>query len=384
MKVLQIGGDKTLLSSGDSPSNTRDRMNLLSQHLKRLVIAVLTEKNDIKRHIGLSDNLDIYSIPCKGKNPLTTIYWGYKMCSEICSSNSIDVISVQDPFIMGFIGYLLNLKYKIPLNIQIHGDFIDNPWWIKQSKTHILWNRWAKWVLKRADLIRTVNPSIKSHLIQQGISEKKIMDFPVFLGLKNLKKDAADLKDQFSDYENIFLFAGFLIPRKSVDTILKAMPPILEKYPHTLLLVAGDGPEKEKLEEISKNLKIIGNVFFAGNVPHDQMGNYYKTCDLLILPSLSESWGRVVLEAMSFQKPVIVSDACRIAGMVKETSSGLTFKADDPSSLAQKLIYVLENPEISHEMGFHGRQLVYKDYSDSILISRYIEMWEKTISEATS
>lgn len=383
MNILLISSDKTLLESGDnSPSDTKERMNLISRDVSKLFIAVLTPENNEKKILKLSCNSYVYSLPCKGKNPIITIIKGYRFCSDICKNNHIDIISIQEPFIMGFIGYFLKLKYKIPLNTQIHGDFIDNSWWIKQSKSHILWNRWAKWVLKRSDTIRTVNPQIKNQLIQLGIDKNKIFDFPVFLELKKFLISNNNLNDEFKSFDNIILFVGFLIKRKAVDVLLNAIPRVLDKFPDSLFIIVGDGGERLALEKLSKKLKISSHVIFEGYIPHDKISAYYKICDLLVLPSRSESWGRVVIEAMAFEKPVIVSDACKISSMLTQTKSGLAFEVDNPHSLAQKIIFLLDNKKLSQEMGIRGKMIVSKNYSEEAIIPKYYEMWEKTLAEA--
>ena len=384
MNILLISGDNSLLETNkETPNNTKYRMNLLSKDVSNLYIAVLTEENDKKKIIKLSNNLYIYSIPCKSKNPLKSIIKGYKICSKICSDNHIHVMSVQEPFIMGFIGYLLKLMYKIPFNIQLHGDFIDNSWWIKQSKTRFFWNKWAKFVLKKADTIRTVNPKIKKQLVGNGIKEKKIMDFPVFLDVNKFENCKKDLKDKFSNFDNIILFVGFLIPRKGVDVLINAFSLILEKFPNTLLLLVGDGPERTKLENLSEKLNLSKNIIFEGNISHEDICAYFKLCNLFVLPSFSESWGRVVLEAMVFEKPVIVSNACKIADLIQKSNSGLIFNVNDPFSLSEKILYILEN-EKSLEMGIQGKKIVKNEYSELAIVPKYKKLWEKTLKEVSN
>ena len=164
MNVLSISYDTALLSDLEGKSgNSLKRMILQSQYTDHLHICVLAPRKEKRTEKKISDKLTIYGIPCIGVIP--SLINAYFECSDICRTNNIDVITTQDPFLSGIIGVLLKRKYKKPLNIQIHGDYLDNQWWIKQNFTNYIWNSIAKKILLNADSIRPVNEKIEKKLI---------------------------------------------------------------------------------------------------------------------------------------------------------------------------------------------------------------------------
>lgn len=379
MNVLQIGYDKSLLKDGKgTPSNTIKRMTLISKNINNLVIAVLTAENKKKGAITISDKITVYPM---NSNGFVSIFRSYKECSDICKKYKIDIISSQDPFMSGIIGYMLKVRHKIPLNIQIHGDLIDNPFWLKQSKTNYFWNILAKFILKRAETIRTVNEDSIKNLEKKGIVGNKFMNFPIFIETDIFTSNNIKKLD-FGDYEKVILFVGFLNPTKGIDTLLMAAPEVLNKHPKTLFLIVGDGSEKNKLQKISDRLKISNNVIFTGSIHHENLPPYYKTSDIFVLPSRAEAWGRVVMEALLLEKPVIVSDVCKISETLLKEKCGISFTVEDHIDLSNKIIELLENKNVRNEMGKKGKNFVIKNYSESALVPNYLKLWKKTIEEA--
>ena len=385
MNVLLIGGDHTLISDeAVVPSNTKERMILIGKDVSNLTIARLSPESNEKKIIKLSDKVIVYSVPSQGKNPITSIMKAYQGCSNLFGENKFDVISASSPFIPGIVGYLLKLRYKTPLNIQVHGDFIDNEWWLNQNKTHYIWNNVAKWILRKADTVRTVNDEISYKIKNMGIAQEKVFNFPVFIDIQKFGSNKPEFKIDLNgfepnEFEGLTLFVGFLIKRKAVDILLKAAKIVLDKYPKTIFVIIGDGPERGNLEQLSAKLGISDRLIFKGELAHDVLPGYYNLSNILVLPSRSESWGRVIIESLVFEKPVIVSDSCKITKVPSFDRFGLKFQVDNPKSLANKIIFLLENQDLAKEMGKNGQKVVINNYSWKVLAKEYLNLWKKTM-----
>lgn len=378
MNVLQIGLDKSLLKDKEMIlDNTIDRMIILSEYISNLFIAVLVPKNEKEIEKNISKKIKVFSVPSTGKIP--SLLKAYKICSRICKERNIDVISTQEPFICGLIGYMLKIRYKIPLNIQLHGEFIDDDLWIKQRKTNYFWNWLAKRLLKKADTIRTVNNDISEKIQKCGINPKKIYTFPVFMDVGNF--DHVTELPIVDGNKPTILFVGFFRKLKGIDILILSANEVLKKIPDCVFVLVGDGPERSYLEELTHKLGISDNIIFIGEIPYENLPNYYKNCDIFVLPSRSESWGRVVLEALVNEKPVIVSDACAIADFVVLNELGLSFPVDNALELSNNIIFLLANREIAKKMGEKGKQVVLKRYSTKVIAPKYLDLWQKTVEE---
>src|SRR5205814_1609538 len=114
----------------------------------------------------------------------------------------------------------------------------------------------------------------------------------------------------------VLLFSGKLNPTKNTQVVLKALAQLPERDRVTFI-VLGDGPDRAWIEREGK--KLLGDSFLlAGFKNQSELAPYFKAADVFVLPSLYETWGLVVNEAMHFGLPVIVSDAVGCAADLVE------------------------------------------------------------------
>lgn len=158
--------------------------------------------------------------------------------------------------------------------------------------------------------------------------------------------------------KKIILFVGSLTPRKAPDVLLKAMSNVIQNVPNAYLVFVGDGMMREELEQLAHNLNINKNVRFTGFISNDLKLLYYKASDLFVLPSFSEGFGIVLLEACAFGLPLVVSNLDVFRTIVKNKFNGLFVEIDDESDLGDKITFLLQNDDIRLKMGENGRQYV--------------------------
>ncbi len=186
-----------------------------------------------------------------------------------------------------------------------------------------------RYVLRRADLMLTLSKDDgKKILIGKGF-KKGIVYLPLSADTSRfIKQDASALKKSLlRDTEGKFVigFAGRIVKEKGLDTLIDA----LSFLPGSCrLLIIGSGPYKQKLTEKCKKMGLESKILFIGNIPNSELPGYLNCMDVFVLPSLTtpnwkEQFGRVLIEAMSCEVPVIGSDSGEIPEVIG--SSGLTF-----------------------------------------------------------
>ncbi len=145
----------------------------------------------------------------------------------------------------------------------------------------------------------------------------------------------------------VVLYVGRLSAEKNIETLLRAMQRALSHGARgrLSLRLVGSGPEEDRLRTLSAELGLLDVVEFEGFVPQARLPAVYHSADVLVLPSLSETWGLVVNEAMLCGLPAIVSDRCGCAPDLVTPSTGWTFPAPDVEALAGCLIGAAELPE---------------------------------------
>ena len=163
--------------------------------------------------------------------------------------------------------------------------------------------------------------------------------------------------------DKIILFVGTLTECKGPQVLLKAMPIILRDVPDSRLILAGSPTDYLKsLEKLAKDLGIESNVKFTGLVDGATKVVYYKSADVFVLPSFSESFGIVLLEASACGLPLVVSDLEVFRAIIEEGYNGLFTKTGDGKDFASKIIPLLKNEEERIRMGANAKEKV-KDYS---------------------
>jgi glycosyltransferase involved in cell wall biosynthesis len=169
-----------------------------------------------------------------------------------------------------------------------------------------------------------------------------------------------------------FVFLGRLVDWKAVDIVIRA----LEKVPSAKLEVIGDGPMSETWKSLADELRVKDRVHFAGWLPQLECAARLRTSVALVLPSLYECGGAVVLEAMAMGKPVI---ATRWGGPADylDASSGILVEPESYSGLvdgfAEAMQKFIDSPKLAKLMGAAGRERVVRDFD-----------WQRKIDQITS
>ena len=129
-------------------------------------------------------------------------------------------------------------------------------------------------------------------------------------------------------------------------------------YRNYTLLVVGDGAQRQELEAFSQTHELADCVKWAGRVNYGNLGAYFNSADVFVLPTLEDTWGVVVLEAMALGKPVLCSKWAGAAEMVIEGENGYLFEPQQPEELAKVMRRFIEQPNLSKSMGDKSQQLM--------------------------
>lgn len=386
MNVLMISLDPTLAMEGDSTVGDSQRRHIAyGKHLTRLFIVVMGARTKNLRPQRLSDNVTVQPVSCR--EPFSYIWKAYKSCLSICKSNRIDVIAVQDPFVTGFIGYLLKRKWGIPLAVQLHGDYFDNRYWLKEDFKNPFFNRFGKWLIKKADGIRAVSYGIKQKLVDSGVPDHKIwvIPAPVFLDkfIRSSPEKANDIRQRYSLVKGrAILFVGHLTKAKNVANLLQAARIVIQKYADVKFLICGEGEERKNLEHLSQELGSEDSIIFTGELPYDELPEYYHVGDIFVLPSNHESFGLVLLEAGMAGKPVVATDLTGPRDIVVDQVTGFLVPPQRPEELAAGILTLIEQPELAEKLGENARRHIVANFNTEVGIKKVIDMWANMIQLA--
>jgi len=379
MNVLMISLDFTLaLDEAKVSGDSRNRHIAYGNRLSNLIIVVMGGKAKNLKSQRLSDKVAVY--PVLYRNPASYVWEGYKVCRKICRENNIDVITTQDPFLTGLIGYFLKKRLGLPLEMQLHGDFFDNQHWLRENRLNPYFNMLGKWLIRRADGVRVVGSGIKRKLLDYGLPDEKIwiIPAPVFLNkfTHSSIDEAGDIRRKYHlDNGKVVLFVGTFTRAKNIANLLRAARIVVQSHADTRFLLCGDGKERSSLESLARELGISDNLVFAGEIPYDDLPRYYQACDLFVLPSDHESFGLVLLEAGVAGKPVVATDVTGPRDIVLDNNTGFLVPPRDSQALAAKIIRLIESPALAKEMGENARKHILASFDPEAAIRRIVDMW---------
>ncbi len=148
--------------------------------------------------------------------------------------------------------------------------------------------------------------------------------------------------------------AARLIPRKAVHQVLEVLHDLAEGVSPWILNIYGDGPERPRLEAMSKEFGLKDRVFFHGHIDRSEMAERLASADLFVMPSLWEGMSNAVLEAMACGLPVIVTKTGGAEELVSD--NGFVITPGDTDELATALGKLIDNPEARRAMGLRSRE----------------------------
>ncbi|MEK7116785.1 MAG: glycosyltransferase family 4 protein [Patescibacteria group bacterium] len=345
MKILSISLEKKLFSE---ESKSRQRVLDYANLFERFDLIVLTPRGYKSLEFE-----NILIAPTNSFSKLNYLFSAYFLGKKMINKYIHDIVSAQDPFELGFVAWLLAKKYKLKLQIQIHGDYFGSPYWRKESFLNGLRYYLGKFLLKKADSVRVVSKRTKDSLIKLGLMSEKIMVVPIYSPIS--EKDLSE-KNKKENNKFIFLTAGRLVNVKNISLQIQVMKEVIKNYSNINLLIAGDGPERNKLENLSKKLKIENKIKFLGW--QNNLEEFYKQADAFLLTSNYEGWGMVVVEAASFGLPIIMTDVGCAGEIIENKESGIIIKVDDEKALAAAMIKLIQNRDFGIKIGEEARKNV--------------------------
>jgi D-inositol-3-phosphate glycosyltransferase len=186
----------------------------------------------------------------------------------------------------------------------------------------------------------------------------------------------------------LLVFVGRLERLKGVEVAIRALALLRDRnHDDVRLLVLGedskDGEESEKdrLKGIATELRVRDRVDFLGSVAHHELPFFYSAADVCVMPSYSESFGLVGLEAQACGRPVVGSDVTGLRSVVRDEVSGYLVGGHDPAAYAERIGRLLDDRELADQMGMRGRLLAQR-FSWTRTADRLADLFDGVVEQA--
>lgn len=373
MKVLILSLDKTLLGASGG-GDAQERHKQYGDFVDKIDIIIFSRAGFKENKI--SDKVTAF--PTNSFSKANIVFDAYKIGKELFKLNNYDLIDTQDPFFTGLVGRLLKMKFQKPLEVHFHGDFWGNSY---QSEANLFQLLLSKFVARKADGIRVVSSGIKEKLIKKGIASEKIEVIPTPVDLEKFKKFKSEKVEEIKNiYSNkkIILYVGRLVKVKNLPMLLNAVALVKRTMPDIVLLLIGSGNEKQELERLSKKINIGDIVKFINSLPQEELANYYRAADVFVLPSFSESLGKVLIEAGSAGCPIVATNTTGAKDIIIDSKTGFLTPIDDTPLFAEKILKVLRlNESEKQDMAKNTEKQLEEKFNGQKNIQKIIAFWKK-------
>lgn len=234
----------------------------------------------------------------------------------------------------------------------------------------------ARFAFRYASALRAISVSTRSQL-ERFASGKPVEQFMAWTDSQVFLETPRSGPPSAS---TMLIYAGVLIPRKGVHHLIDAFASIAEAHPQARLALVGEAQNRDYTAQIKAQIDAAGltdRVLFVGKVTQADLAHWLAGGRVLVLPSLSEGLGRVIVESMLCGTPVIGSDVGGIPDIVQDGVTGMLVPPGDPIALANALSRALAGTEIDR-MGELARSFATAYFSPEV----YVEAHRRLIAAA--
>ncbi|MCX5699834.1 MAG: glycosyltransferase family 4 protein [Candidatus Omnitrophica bacterium] len=379
INVLGVGLDYLWLKGKNTRGGYKFRLLEYGEKLGSLVRILYSPQKIKLNYEKYGNNIDIF-YTCS-MNKLLFPIDAIKITNRIIKNKKIDIITAEDPFLGGFTGVLIKWIFKIPLNIQIDHDRINNAYWIKEKWTNYFKNIFANFIINRADSLRVMSQRTRERLIASGVEKNKIWVVPTPIDVTEFTDIDSDLLRTNllgTRFNKIVFFLGRLSQEKNIPFLIKAFSYIIHQYSSVLLLIAGEGKEEINLKKMVNHLNLEKNVLFTGAVEYKKVPEYFKASDIFVLPSLHEGRANVLIEAALAKKPIVSTDVGGAREVIIDRKTGFIIEQMNHRQLTDKILFLLNNPKIAQKFGEDGFSFVKENLQETNEAIKLIQCWEET------
>jgi glycogen(starch) synthase len=222
-----------------------------------------------------------------------------------------------------------------------------------------------------AEAVLVITPRLRRLLLADGADENRIHLIPPGV---NPSLFEGPFEDPFSGVGTPrVLFVGRLAAQKGVGTLVSAAA--LLEDPRAQVLLVGDGPKRKRLKREAKRIGVADRLHFVGFVAHERLPAVLAHADVLVLPSIYEELGTVLLEAMQAALPIVASRTGGIPDVIEDGVNGMLVPPDEPEALAHAINRLLADRNLARRLSEGARERG-KDYDWEVLAERVLRVFQ--------
>lgn len=362
MKIISISTDRKIF---EPESSVRKRMIAYAALVDELHIVVFSNE-----HLNLDyfqeGNLFVY--PTSSKSRWSYINDAKRIARDVLKERpDISLVDTQDPFETGLVGKYVSKKFRLPLLIQVHTDFLSP--YFKNSFLNKIRVFLSKGTLKQATRVRVVSERIKESLSSYNVP---IDVLPIYVEENNYASE----KDK--DPKHI-LMVSRLEKEKDFKTALSAFAAARKEDNELKLTIVGDGSQHTAIESMIAKKGLESNVMLSGW--SDELDNLYGEAGIFLNTSLYEGYGRTLIEAGFGKCAVVTTDVGLVGSVYKPNEDALVCPVGDVKCLSESILAFARDSVKAESFGQRAHEQAEKSTGTfDEYLQKYRAMWESCLN----
>lgn len=294
---------------------------------------------------------------------------------SLIRKNRYDVINTHFAVPSGPVGFILGRMFHVPNILSLHGGDIYDPSKKLSPHKNLVFRFIVRFILKNADAILSNSSNTRDNAIKYYNPGKDITIIPIAF---NPPQAITGRRSDYRIGKNDFVVTtlGRLVKRKSINTLIQALHEI--PNPRLRLLVAGDGPDKQALEELTESLNMGSRIRFLGYISEEEKWKILSISDIFVLPSLHEGFGIVFMEAMHTGLPIVCTDHGGQTDFLKHEKNALLVPVSDVTALRDAILRFMREKMLYDTCSQANRKKIREFHVDSIA-AKHIDIFNRFV-----
>jgi glycosyltransferase involved in cell wall biosynthesis len=315
---------------------------------------------------AIKEGIESHLIPCKGQIDRTAIM----SIRELAVVTGADIVHAHGYKADIYVYFALRGS-KIPCVSTCHT-------WYDNDLLAFLYGVVDRFVLRKYAGVVAVSDEVKQRLLKAGVREEKIHLVRNGIDLRPFDNAVPSLRDLTSDGGLLVGLVGRLAWEKGIDILLRAAVQVLAEFPSAKFVVVGEGPDRERLERLTNELKIRESLSMLGR--RDDMPAIYASLDVMVSSSRQEGLPMAILEGMANGLPLVATDVGEVPTLVLDGRTGVLVPAEDENLLAAGIVDLLRDSVKRTRLGEAARQLIEDEFSAGRMTADYLRVYAEVIA----
>lgn len=313
--------------------------------------------------------LSVRMVHCNGRADWRAV----RQIEEYIEEDGVDLVHTHG-YKADLYGYLAAWRCHKPVVATCHN-------WVGGTAALGIYNHLDRMALKKFNALAAVSDRVAQRLLAFGVPAEKIRTIANGIDVNAFER-AQPLPLLNAEGSTVVGMVARLDMQKGFEYLLQAARELCNAFPALKVVIVGEGPDRDKIEEMIQQYGLQSSVMLAGQ--QSNMPGVYAAMDIFVLPSLNEGLPMTVLEAMAASKPVIATRVGAIPSVIRDGENGLLVDPKNSEGLRNTIANLLVDPECRRRMGDQAHAWVSRNYTSEAMALKYREMYEEVLGKRTT